>query len=186
MTRRSRRNDDSASVRYLLHVTLLPNILHSAYRSFSHDVTAAMLVYQNKGMAAMLAGNWTLFLLFLRTNMSAGHVSENDLLDFEDFRYLVRGTRQPYSRAVQVSVSWWRKNKTGTGFLSVLLVRCQSVKQWPNVFKSVKLHLPFIFTKRSFWNKFSLQSYSSNILQWCCQWQAWPWLWCNSAAHQEI
>ena len=25
-----------------------------AYRSFSHDVTAAMLVYKNKGMAAIL------------------------------------------------------------------------------------------------------------------------------------
>lgn len=66
------------------------------------------------------------------------------------FQYLVRGTRQPYSRVVQVSVSWWRKNKTGTGLLSVLLVRCQSVKQWPNLFKSVKLHVPSFSQKKHF------------------------------------
>ena len=35
-----------------VHVSFF--IMGRSYRSFSHDVTAAMLVYQNKGMAAIL------------------------------------------------------------------------------------------------------------------------------------
>ena len=56
--------------------------------AFSHDVTAAILVFQNKEMAAMLVyqtkppGKWTsfsckFFLLWYEINMAAGHLSEN-------------------------------------------------------------------------------------------------------------
>ena len=53
-------------------------------RAFSHDVTTAMLVFQNKELAAMMVyqTNSTLFLckyflLFQQFSMGTGHVSEN-------------------------------------------------------------------------------------------------------------
>ena len=58
-------------------------------RAFSLDVTAAMLVFQNKEMAAIMVYQTNpLFLckyfhLFQAANMAAGHVSENALYSFE-------------------------------------------------------------------------------------------------------
>ena len=60
--------------------------LEMTNRAFSHDVTAAMLVFQNKEMAAMMVYQTSppgfvckYFLLFQYSNMAAGHVRENAL-----------------------------------------------------------------------------------------------------------
>ena len=56
------------------------------YRSFSSDVTAAILVYQNNEMAAILVYGtgissflFKYFVLFHHTSGATDHVSENDL-----------------------------------------------------------------------------------------------------------
>jgi hypothetical protein len=58
----------------------------TAYRSFSSDVTAAILVYQNNEMAAILVYGtgissflFTYFVLFHHPTGATDHVSENDL-----------------------------------------------------------------------------------------------------------
>ena len=58
-----------------------------AYRSFSSDVTAAILVYQNNEMAAILVYGsgissflFKYFVLFHHPTGATDHVSENDLL----------------------------------------------------------------------------------------------------------
>ena len=57
-----------------------------SYRSFSSDVTAAILVYQNNEMAAILVYGtgissflFKYFVLFHHTTGATDHVSENDL-----------------------------------------------------------------------------------------------------------
>ena len=57
------------------------------YRSFSSDVTAAILVYQNNEMAAILVYGtgissflFKYFVLFHHPTGATDHVSENDLL----------------------------------------------------------------------------------------------------------
>jgi hypothetical protein len=57
------------------------------YRSFSSDVTAAILVYQNNEMAAILVYGtgissflFKYFVLFHHPTGDTDHVSENDLL----------------------------------------------------------------------------------------------------------
>ena len=70
--------------RHLLNVNFRPwgNFF---YRAFSHDVTAAMLVYRNKGTAAILVyqANPLGIELYFYANtffsLAAGHVSENAL-----------------------------------------------------------------------------------------------------------
>jgi hypothetical protein len=59
------------------------------YRSFSSDVTAAILVYQNNEMAAILVYGtgissflFKYFVLFHHPTGATDHVSENDLLNF--------------------------------------------------------------------------------------------------------
>jgi hypothetical protein len=61
--------------------------LKEMYRSFSSDVTAAILVYQNNEMAAILVYGtgissflFKYFLLFHHRTGATDHVSENDLL----------------------------------------------------------------------------------------------------------
>ena len=61
--------------------------IFSAYRSFSSDVTAAILVYQNNEMAAILVCGtgissflFKYFVLFHHPTGATDHVSENDLL----------------------------------------------------------------------------------------------------------
>ena len=58
-------------------------------RSFSHDVTAAILVYQANPLGIEIYFYANTFL-FHWTNMAAGHVSENDQLTVDKmiFRYL--------------------------------------------------------------------------------------------------
>jgi hypothetical protein len=58
----------------------------SAYRSFSSDVTAAILVYENNEMAAILVYGtgissflFKYFVLFHHHTGATDHVSENDL-----------------------------------------------------------------------------------------------------------
>jgi hypothetical protein len=58
-----------------------------SYRSFSSDVTAAILVYQNNEMAAILVYGtgiisflFKYFVLFHHPTGATDHVSENDLL----------------------------------------------------------------------------------------------------------
>ena len=58
----------------------------SVYRSFSSDVTAAILVYQNNEMAAILVYGtgissflFKYFVLFHHPTGATDHVSENDL-----------------------------------------------------------------------------------------------------------
>ena len=58
----------------------------SSYRSFSSDVTAAILVYQNNEMAAILVYGtgissflFKYFVLFHHPTGATDHVSENDL-----------------------------------------------------------------------------------------------------------
>ena len=61
-----------------------------ANSAFSHDVTTAMLVFQNKEMAAMMVYQTNplgselyfyanTFFFFQESNVAAGHVSENAL-----------------------------------------------------------------------------------------------------------
>ena len=61
------------------------------YRAFSHDVTAALLVFQNNETAAMMVypqnlwgvdlfSHVNVFLLFQKISIDAGHVSKNALL----------------------------------------------------------------------------------------------------------
>ena len=59
------------------------------YRSFSSDVTAAILVYQNNEMAAILVYGtgmssflFKYFVLFHHPTGATDHVSENDLYAF--------------------------------------------------------------------------------------------------------
>jgi hypothetical protein len=59
-----------------------------AYRSFSSDVTAAILVYQNNEMAAILVYGtgissflFKYFVLFHHPTGATDHVSENDLFN---------------------------------------------------------------------------------------------------------
>ena len=59
-----------------------------SYRSFSSDVTAAILVYQNNEMAAILVYGtgissflFKYFVLFHHPTGATDHVSENDLLN---------------------------------------------------------------------------------------------------------
>ena len=61
--------------------------LEKMYRSFSSDVTAAILVYQNNEMAAILVYGtgissflFKYFVLFHHPTGATDHVSENDLL----------------------------------------------------------------------------------------------------------
>jgi hypothetical protein len=63
------------------------NLIKHSYRSFSSDVTAAILVYQNNEMAAILVYGtgissflFKYFVLFHHTTGATDHVSENDLL----------------------------------------------------------------------------------------------------------
>jgi hypothetical protein len=62
------------------------NNSESIYRSFSSDVTAAILVYQNNEMAAILVYGtgissflFKYFVLFHHPTGATDHVSENDL-----------------------------------------------------------------------------------------------------------
>jgi hypothetical protein len=62
------------------------------YRSFSSDVTAAILVYQNNEMAAILVYStgissflFKYFVLFHHPTGATDHVSENDLYIFACF-----------------------------------------------------------------------------------------------------
>jgi hypothetical protein len=62
------------------------NIRVYIYRSFSSDVTAAILVYQNNEMAAILVYGtgissflFKYFVLFHHPTGATDHVSENDL-----------------------------------------------------------------------------------------------------------
>jgi hypothetical protein len=66
------------------------NLIKHSYRSFSSDVTAAILVYQNNEMAAILVYGtgissflFKYFVLFHHTTGATDHVSENDLLLLE-------------------------------------------------------------------------------------------------------
>ena len=66
------------------------------YRSFSSDVTAAILVYQNNEMAAILVYGtgissflFTYFVLFHHPTGATDHVSENDLLSVESSTFHV-------------------------------------------------------------------------------------------------
>jgi hypothetical protein len=69
------------------YVTFRFYLNHSQlYRSFSSDVTAAILVYQNNEMAAILVYGtgissflFKYFVLFHHTTGATDHVSENDL-----------------------------------------------------------------------------------------------------------
>jgi hypothetical protein len=62
------------------------NMISAVYRSFSSDVTAAILVYQNNEMAAILVYGtgissflFKYFVLFHHPTGATNHVSENDL-----------------------------------------------------------------------------------------------------------
>jgi hypothetical protein len=62
-------------------------MIYCIYRSFSSDVTAAILVYQNNEMAAILVYGtgissflFKYFVLFHHPTGATDHVSENDLL----------------------------------------------------------------------------------------------------------
>jgi hypothetical protein len=68
------------------------------YRSFSSDVTAAILVYQNNEMAAILVYGtgissflFKYFVLFHHPTGATDHVSENDL--YIESRELVKRSR---------------------------------------------------------------------------------------------
>jgi hypothetical protein len=68
-----------------LHIKLML-VLYVSYRSFSSDVTAAILVYQNNEMAAILVYGtgissflFKYFVLFHHPTGATDHVSENDL-----------------------------------------------------------------------------------------------------------
>jgi hypothetical protein len=70
-----------------------PVLERCPYRSFSSDVTAAILVYQNNEMAAILVYDtgissflFKYFVLFHHPTGATDHVSENDLLE----RYRIR------------------------------------------------------------------------------------------------
>jgi hypothetical protein len=69
-----------------LQETLFAFISKYRYRSFSSDVTAAILVYQNNEMAAILVYGtgissflFKYFVLFHHPTGATDHVSENDL-----------------------------------------------------------------------------------------------------------
>ena len=79
---------------HLRHVLRLSYIL-LLYRSFSSDVTAAILVYQNNEMAAILVYGtgissflFKYFVLFHHPTGATDHVSENDL--YTNNRYPIR------------------------------------------------------------------------------------------------
>ena len=74
--------------------------LQQLYRSFSSDVTAAILVYQNNEMAAILVYGtgissflFKYFVLFHHPTGATDHVSENDLYKF--FSFAPRFKNQP-------------------------------------------------------------------------------------------
>ena len=80
----------------LLHATCLSLLEDQKYfyRSFSSDVTAAILVYQNNEMAAILVYGtgissflFKYFVLFHHTTGATDHVSENDLYGSEILGY---------------------------------------------------------------------------------------------------
>ena len=65
---------------------IFPRVNLRVYRSFSSDVTAAILVYQNNEMAAILVYGtgissflFKYFVLFHHPTGATDHVSENDL-----------------------------------------------------------------------------------------------------------
>ena len=65
----------------------MSRVKNIVYRSFSSDVTAAILVYQNHEMAAILVYGtgissflFKYFVLFHHPTGATDHVSENDLL----------------------------------------------------------------------------------------------------------
>ena len=69
--------------------------LHATNRSFSSDVTAAILVYQNNEMAAILvygtgisSFSFKYFVLFHHPTGATDHVSENDLYAFQIMYFL--------------------------------------------------------------------------------------------------
>jgi hypothetical protein len=69
--------------------------IYSWYRSFSSDVTAAILVYQNNEMAAILVYGtgissflFKYFVLFHHPTGATDHVSENDLYCLYDWMIL--------------------------------------------------------------------------------------------------
>ena len=89
--------------------------MKSNYRSFSSDVTAAILVYQNNEMAAILVYGtgissflFKYFVLFHHPTGATDHVSENDLLlyfynyKFYNFRMPRFTFRQPRSQGFSV------------------------------------------------------------------------------------
>ena len=80
----------------------------NVYRSFSSDVTAAILVYQNNEMAAILVYGtgissflFKYFVLFHHPTGATDHVSENDLLSSDYWAYINWGT---YIRGAYIRV----------------------------------------------------------------------------------
>jgi hypothetical protein len=79
-----------ASLWGIFYTVIQRNVLYMLiliYRSFSSDVTAAILVYQNNEMAAILVYGtgissfvFKYFVLFHHPTGATDHVSENDLL----------------------------------------------------------------------------------------------------------
>jgi hypothetical protein len=74
---------------YRRNVRAINCTLYLFNRSFSSDVTAAILVYQNNEMAAILVYGtgissflFKYFVLFHHPTGATDHVSENDLLDY--------------------------------------------------------------------------------------------------------
>ena len=76
----------------LFQLSLSPSKAEKSNRSFSSDVTAAILVYQNNEMAAILVYGtgissflFKYFVLFHHPTGATDHVSENDLYEREWF-----------------------------------------------------------------------------------------------------
>ena len=75
-----------------------------AYRAFLHDVTAAILVFQNNKTAAFLCKR---FLLFQYICIDAGHVSENALFRETFFSFShesLQATTIPFTRLARISI----------------------------------------------------------------------------------
>jgi hypothetical protein len=92
-----------------MHIACSVAALYAGYRSFSSDVTAAILVYQNNEMAAILVYGtgissflFKYFVLFHHPTGATDHVSENDLYAYSmHIVYLM----QTYSPCVVTSKS---------------------------------------------------------------------------------
>jgi hypothetical protein len=102
------------------------------YRSFSSDVTAAILVYQNNEMAAILVYGtgissflFKYFVLFHHPTGATDHVSENDLYIRKIFLVCPGNVFE-----ITLPVA----NISGKKFLDALFIGKMPLKAWPPYF----------------------------------------------------